>query len=118
MPLPPRMTPALLTGHDSPRMLALRAKVPVPRTGAGEVLIRVAATALNSTDGSTRIGWYSQRVEGATADPPLPEAADDSWSGVRCGFPAFRGPFAAPRRFRPVCPVPAPSGPKPEPLAP
>ena len=41
--IPDRMCAALLTGHGSFDRLVYRTDVPVPRPGAGEVLIRVEA---------------------------------------------------------------------------
>jgi NADPH:quinone reductase-like Zn-dependent oxidoreductase len=65
----------------------------VPRPGPGEVLIRVAAAAVNNTDINTRVGWYSQQAAAATAeasrDPAT--AADGSWTGSAMSFPRIQG---------------------------
>ena len=53
------MKAVLLRGHGSFEQLEYRDDVPVPSPGAGEVLIRVAAAAVNNTDINTRIGWYA-----------------------------------------------------------
>lgn len=91
MPLPSQMTAVLLTGHGGPEKLDLRHDVPVPAPKAGDVLIQVAASAVNNTDINTRIGWYSKAVEGATSDAASPDAGDASWSGVPLHFPRIQG---------------------------
>lgn len=48
--IPKTMTAVLLTGHGDTDKLVLRHDVPVPTPKAGEVLIRVAASAVNNTD--------------------------------------------------------------------
>ena len=40
--------------------------VPVPKLGAGEVLIRVLAAGVNNTEINTRLGWYSSSVTSST----------------------------------------------------
>ena len=66
-----------LTGHGGPDRLVLRT-VPAPVPGAGEVVVRVTAAALNNTDLWTRSGAY-----GLPGDP-----------GARAGW---RGPVRFPR---------------------
>lgn len=66
-----------ITGHGGPEVLE-RAEVPVPAPEDGEVLVRVAAVALNNTDLWTREGAY-----GSPEDP-----------GARSGW---RGPLEFPR---------------------
>jgi NADPH:quinone reductase-like Zn-dependent oxidoreductase len=77
MTVPDTMRAAVLTGFGGPEVLELRT-VPVPRPGNGEVLVRVAAAALNNTDLWTRRGAY-----GLPGDP-------DALAG-------WRGPVAFPR---------------------
>lgn len=48
-----------LTGHGGYECLSVRNDLRVPVAGAGEVLIRIAAAAVNNTDINTRLGWYS-----------------------------------------------------------
>ncbi|MCK2241414.1 MULTISPECIES: zinc-binding dehydrogenase [unclassified Crossiella] len=72
------MTAAVLTRHGGPDTLELRRDHPVPAPGAGQVLVRVTAAALNNTDIWTREGAYGR--------PGDPEA--------RSGW---RGPIAFPR---------------------
>lgn len=74
------MTAVLLTGHGSTDLLEVRDDVPVPRPRAGEVLIRVGASAVNNTDINTRTGWYSRDDEAQT-----------SWSGAPLTFPRIQG---------------------------
>ncbi len=51
------MRAVLLTGHGGYDRLNFRDDVPVPKPGADDVLIRVAAAGVNNTDINTRIGW-------------------------------------------------------------
>jgi NADPH:quinone reductase-like Zn-dependent oxidoreductase len=87
------MSAVLLTGHGDMDKLAWRTDVPVPQPKPGEVLIRVAASAVNNTDINTRIGWYSKAVEVATEDAAIAQvdSADASWSGVPLQFPRIQG---------------------------
>lgn len=90
------MHAVLLTGHGGYEALDYRTDVPVPQPKPGEVLIRVAATAVNNTDINTRIGWYSKAVTegsnagGATGFASVDEA-DASWAGVPLTFPRIQG---------------------------
>ena len=59
MTLPDKMKAVLLTGHGGLDRLEYRSDVPRPQPAAGEVLIRVGASAVNNTDVNTRTGWYS-----------------------------------------------------------
>jgi NADPH:quinone reductase-like Zn-dependent oxidoreductase len=76
------MCAALLTGHGGPEKLQLREDVPVPVPGAGEVLIRVAAAAVNNTDINTRIGWYSKSGDATE---------DGGWAGAPLSLPRIQG---------------------------
>jgi len=69
--------------------LVYRHDLPVPVPKAGEVLIKVAASAVNNTDINTRIGWYSKKIEVATAAAEMArvDADDASWSGTPLQFP-------------------------------
>ncbi|MEI2806315.1 MAG: alcohol dehydrogenase family protein [Albidovulum sp.] len=91
--IPETMAAVLLTGHGDMDKLAWRTDVPVPQPKPGEVLIRVAASAVNNTDINTRIGWYSKAVEVATEDAATAQvdSADASWSGVPLQFPRIQG---------------------------
>lgn len=91
--IPRTMTAVLLTGHGDSDRLELRHDVPVPTPKPGEVLIRVAASAVNNTDINTRIGWYSKKIEVETsaAADAQPDAEDASWSGVPLQFPRIQG---------------------------
>ena len=90
------MCAVLLTGHGGFDCLEYRSDVPVPRPGAGEVLIRVAAAGVNNTDLNTRTGWYSKSAQaaGSVSDDagPASVAADDaSWTGAPLRFPRIQG---------------------------
>lgn len=94
--VPARMTAVQLIGHGGIEALRYREDVPTPIPGIGEVLIKVAAAAVNNTDINTRIGWYSKKVTGATGTGGaggFDEADDDdaTWSGVPMAFPRIQG---------------------------
>ena len=94
MTVPDRMLAARLLRHGGPDVLEL-SEVPVPSPAPGEVLVRVAATALNNTDLWTREGAY-----GLPGDPealagwrgpiefPRIQGADVAGTVVRTGGPA------------------------------
>lgn len=53
-------------------------RVPVPRPGPAEVLIRVLAAGMNNTEINTRLGWYSSSVTSSTdATSSSAERGDD-----------------------------------------
>ena len=93
--LPDRMHGVLLTGFGGPEQLRYREDLPVPLPRAGEVLIRVAASAVNNTDINTRVGWYSKTVDGPTQHASVGfDAAGDaapSWGGAAMQFPRIQG---------------------------
>ena len=96
MTIPEYMTAVLLTGHGGLDRLELRHDVPVPEPGTGEVLIRVAACAINNTDINTRTAWYSKAVTDATSAGgavglAAADDADGSWSGTPLTFPRIQG---------------------------
>ncbi|WP_370453553.1 hypothetical protein [Paracoccus sp. JM45] len=66
MTLPTTMQAVLLIGHGGLDRWEYRTDVPVPQPAAGEVLIRVGASAVNNTDVNTRTGWYSKAVRDET----------------------------------------------------
>ena len=87
------MKAALLLGHGGLDQLAYREDVPVPTPGAGEVLVRVAAAAVNNTDINLRTGWYSRAVSGSSAASHHPEVTrkDGGWAGDALSFPRIQG---------------------------
>ncbi|MDE3027125.1 MAG: alcohol dehydrogenase family protein [Paracoccaceae bacterium] len=96
------MTAVHLTGHGDFDKLVLRHDVPVPTPKSGEVLVQVAASAVNNTDINTRIGWYSKKIEEATSQGGAGGFAqvdddDASWSGVPLKFPRIQGADACGR---------------------
>jgi NADPH:quinone reductase-like Zn-dependent oxidoreductase len=99
--IPDVMAGVQLVGHGGTEQLVYRTDIPVPVPGPGELLIRVAAAAVNNTDINTRIGWYSKSVTGATEDLAEKGATDDiadaSWSGVPLQFPRIQGADACGR---------------------
>ncbi|OIQ31139.1 MAG: alcohol dehydrogenase [Alphaproteobacteria bacterium MedPE-SWcel] len=95
MTLPDTMKAVLLTGHGGLDKLEYREDVAVPQPGAGEVLIRVGASAVNNTDVNTRTGWYSKAVRGDTNSAAQSgydgaSDADGGWAGA-LSFPRIQG---------------------------
>jgi len=95
MTLPETMKAVVLTGHGGLDKLEWREDVPVPQPEAGEVLIRVGASAVNNTDVNTRTGWYSKAVRGDTGSAAREgyagaSDADGAWSGA-LSFPRIQG---------------------------
>ena len=90
--LPGTMRGWHLTGHGDLDRLVFRDDLPVPRPGADEVTIRVAAAGLNNTDVNTRTAWYSKSVRGATGEGgDEAEAGDGGWAGEALDFPRIQG---------------------------
>lgn len=95
-PIPAVMSGVLLVGHGGYDKLEFSDRIPVPKPGPGEVLIRVAAAAINNTDINTRIGWYSKSVRTGTANggsAGLESSGNDdaSWTGEAVVFPRIQG---------------------------
>jgi NADPH:quinone reductase-like Zn-dependent oxidoreductase len=65
-----------MIGRGGYEQLVVSTDVPMPTAGAGQVLLRVGAAAVNNTDINTRIGWYG---------------ADTGWSGDVPLFPRIQG---------------------------
>jgi len=85
----------VLSAFGGPEVLHYREDLPRPQPRAGEVLIRVAASAVNNTDINTRVGWYSKTNTAATGgDAPAFDSAQDrdpSWGGKPMEFPRIQG---------------------------
>ena len=81
-PIPKMMKGVQLIGHGGPEMLEYRDDIPVPTPTSDEVLIRVAAAAVNNTDINTRTAWYSKGDSSSD---------DASWSGTALSFPRIQG---------------------------
>jgi len=82
MAQPETMRGVALMGHGGPECLVWRDDLPVPEPDQGDVLIHVAAAAVNNTDINTRKAWYSK----GDAD-----AEDAAWSGKPLTFPRIQG---------------------------
>jgi NADPH:quinone reductase-like Zn-dependent oxidoreductase len=82
------MRAVLLTGFGGPERLDYRDDLPDPVPAAGEVRVRVGATALNNTDIWTREGKY-----GKPSDPD----ATAGWRGEALSFPRIQGADVAGR---------------------
>lgn len=89
MTLPATMRGVHLTRHGGPEALEWREDIPVPRPGAGEVLVKVLAAGVNNTDINTREGWYAAEVTGATGETGVGVEAG-GWSGA-LRFPLIQG---------------------------
>ena len=93
--LPATMHGVVLTAFGGPEVLHYRQDLPLPLPRQGEVLIRVAASAVNNTDINTRVGWYSKTAANATKDgAAIFDAAQDhdpSWGGTPMAFPRIQG---------------------------
>lgn len=95
-PIPETMSGVVLTGHGGFDKLEFRTDLPVPVAGPGEVLIKVAAAAINNTDINTRIGWYSKAIRQGTSEGggtgfASTEDDDASWTGEALRFPRIQG---------------------------
>jgi NADPH:quinone reductase-like Zn-dependent oxidoreductase len=103
-PLPVRMSGVQLVGHGGPEMLIWRDDLPVPRPGAGEVLVKVLAAGVNMTDLNTRLGWYGQgKAAGWAGELAFPriQGADLCGRIVALG----QGMTDLPLGARVICPV-------------
>ena len=80
---PRTMHGVLLRGHGGLEQLEYRDDLPVPIPAPGEVLIRVAAAAVNNTDVNLRTGWYSKSSADAVRDA--------GWAGDPVQFPRIQG---------------------------
>lgn len=94
--IPDKMHAVLLTGYGGTEKLEYRTDVSIPVPKAGEVLIKVGASAVNNTDINTRIGWYSKKVSsdtnsGSSSGFDEIDSDDASWSGVPLQFPLIQG---------------------------
>ena len=94
--IPIKMSGVVLVGHGGFEKLEFRTDLSVPQPAKGEVLIRVAAAAVNNTDINTRIGWYSKTVKEGTSEGGssgfVPSDDDDaSWTGEALAFPRIQG---------------------------
>jgi NADPH:quinone reductase-like Zn-dependent oxidoreductase len=87
------MKAAVLLGHGGLDQLVYREDVAVPVPAAGEVLVRVAAAAVNNTDINLRTGWYSGAFGGTSAagDRPGIIREDGGWAGDALSFPRIQG---------------------------
>jgi NADPH:quinone reductase-like Zn-dependent oxidoreductase len=91
----PRMMAVVTTGNGGLDRLDYRA-VPRPVPAAGEVLLRVLAAGVNTTEINTRLGWYSAGVGGSTEAAAAAEEEratdkeDGGWSAPT-PFPFIQG---------------------------
>ena len=88
------MKAVVTAGHGGPAVLEYR-DVPIPTPGPGEVLLRVLAAGVNTTDVNTRLGWYAsdaaagaERV--AESDGRAGLAGGEGWNGPT-PFPLIQG---------------------------
>lgn len=71
-----------LNGHGDFNQLEFSTHIPIPQPQTTEVLIKVAAAAINNTDINTRLAWYSKSSR---------DGDDASWSGNPIEFPRIQG---------------------------
>jgi alcohol dehydrogenase len=93
-----------LTHHGGPEALIWRDDIPVPRPGAGEVLVRVLAAGVNMTDINTRVGWYGEgRAAGWSGEMAFPRVQRSDLCGrvVALGLGVDDMPLGA----RVICPT-------------
>ena len=89
------MMAVVTTGNGGYDKLVYK-EVPVPRPGAGEVLLQVLAAGVNNTEINTRLGWYSSSVTGSTdatsdaQERDAEEKSDGGWSKAT-PFPFIQG---------------------------
>jgi NADPH:quinone reductase-like Zn-dependent oxidoreductase len=101
--IPTKMRAVVLKGHGGFDQLEYRVDVPVPALGAGEVLVKVGAAAVNNTDINTRTAWYSKGVKdgttpaGAAHGYAEAKSADSGWTGGTLVFPRIQGADACGR---------------------
>lgn len=79
------MSGVVLTGHGGPECLEWRDDIAVPVPLQGDVLVEVAAAAVNNTDVNTRVGWYDKGDAGDGGDEV------GGWSGTPMSFPRIQG---------------------------
>ena len=84
--IPKTMHGVALEGHGGLEQLRYREDLPVPRPAPGEVLVQIAAAAINNTDINLRTGWYSKAG-----------AQDAGWGGNSVSFPRIQGADACGR---------------------
>ncbi|MEM6277740.1 MAG: alcohol dehydrogenase family protein [Pseudomonadota bacterium] len=92
--IPKTMRAVVLKRHGGLDALEYETDWPVPKPGAAQVLIKVAATGMNNTDVNTRAGWYSKSVTEATtggAYESLDAEQDNTWGGAGIQFPRIQG---------------------------
>ena len=91
MTLPDTMRGVQLVGHGGPEKLVWNDRIPVPRPGPGEALVRVLAAGVNNTDINTRIGWYSKQVNEGTEHASRDiDVEQGGWAGA-ISFPRIQG---------------------------
>jgi len=88
------MKAVVTTGNGGYDKLDYR-DVPIPRPGAGELLLRVLAAGVNNTEINTRLGWYSSSVKSGTEQFAESEhddgnLADGGWNETT-PFPLIQG---------------------------
>ena len=101
--LPQTMRAVVLTGHGGLDKLEYREDWPTPRPGPGEVVVKVGACGLNTTDINTRTAWYAKSVtqgmtgEGGKTGLAAADDATGSWTNVPLQFPRIQGADIAAR---------------------
>ncbi|NEP59168.1 MAG: zinc-binding dehydrogenase [Symploca sp. SIO2G7] len=86
------MNAVVLTGYGGPEKLVYT-QVPQPVPRNGEVLIKVGACSINSTDINTRTGWYAAEsgFQEILQDTKSNEDKQTTWSQSGIQFPRIQG---------------------------
>lgn len=90
MKIPEKMSGVQLVRHGGPDALKWSDDIPVPKPGAGQVLVRVLAAGVNNTDINTRVGWYAREVTDATEAATGEDVEAGGWGGS-LNFPLIQG---------------------------
>ncbi|WP_322889768.1 MULTISPECIES: alcohol dehydrogenase family protein [unclassified Yoonia] len=87
--IPDQMLAIVTTGTGGYETLAYK-HVPTPVPGPEDVLVRVRAAGVNTTDINTRLGWYAASVDQATSETRAKDGQNGGWKNAT-PFPLIQG---------------------------